>query len=117
LQIYRIVVFSTTPPRQNDNKEHPMKAQGNITLGKTADRHIAAGTLVPFSVVRFYGPGIPERVLGEDVFVTGWYNNNHGGLTFTIRKQSGSSDALVLGPNAKVGVYVDQADAKADFDS
>lgn len=94
-----------------------MKAQGNITIGKTAERHIAAGTLVPYSVVRFYGAGIPERALGQDVFVTGWYNNAKGGLTFVIRTKSGAGDALALGPGAKVGVYVDQADAKADFDA
>lgn len=94
-----------------------MKATGNITQGKTVERHLSEGSLSPYSVVKFYGPGIPERVAGKDVFVTGWRTNRHGGQTFTIRTKEGATDSLELGTNAKVGVYVDQADAKTDFDS
>lgn len=56
-----------------------MKAPGNITLGKTIEQHLASKVLVPFTVVRFYGEGTPERVAGKDVYITGWYNNRSGG--------------------------------------
>lgn len=95
-----------------------MKAPGNITLGKTIEQHLASKVLVPFTVVRFYGEGTPERVAGKDVYITGWYNNRSGGLTFTIRVAVGSTfaDSVVDRPlTAKVGVYADQEDAKADF--
>lgn len=95
-----------------------MKATGNITLGKTIARHFVSRTLNPFTVVRFYGEGTPERFVGKDVYVTGWYNNNKGGLTFTIRIPVGTTFADTVidrHHDDKVGVYVDQADAKADF--
>lgn len=93
-----------------------MKAQGNITQGKTIERHINEGTLNPYMVVRFYGPSTPERFVGKDVYVTGWYNTGSG-LTFTVRTSNGASDVCPRHYEDKVGIYVDQADAKADFEA
>lgn len=95
-----------------------MKAQSNITQGKTIERHINEGTLKPFSVVRFYGPTTPESLVGKDVEVLGWRPSPNEGYIFTLRVAVGTTFATTpLGrkDTDKVGVYVDQADAKADF--
>jgi hypothetical protein len=95
-----------------------MKAQGNITQGKTIDRHITEGTLRPYSVVRFYGPTTPAEMVGKDVYVTGWRNSPTGGYIFTLVTHVGETFATTpFGRKGtdKVGVYVDQEDAKVDY--
>lgn len=97
-----------------------MKAQGNITQGKTIARHINEGTLTPFMVVRFYGPTTPAEYAGKDVYVTGWRPSPTGGYIFTLRTRVGQTYATTpfgRKDTDKVGVYVDQADAKAEFEA
>ena len=94
------------------------KATGNITQGKTVERHITEGSLRPYSVVRFYGPTVPAEYAGKDVYVTGWRNSPTGGYIFTLVVPVGATFATTpfsRRPEDKVGVYVDQADAKADY--
>jgi len=90
------------------------KATGNITMGKPFARHLQDGTLKPFSVVRFYGEGIPAKFTGRDTYVVGWYRQPAG---WNIEVRTLLADTTItLQDTSKVAVYTDQDDAKRDWD-
>jgi hypothetical protein len=91
-----------------------MKASGNITIGKTVERHITEGSLTPGAVVKFYGKFAPARYEGQDVKVIGWVAER-GGYNLIVTTGKGFRDSVRCPEGSKVGVYADQADALADF--